>query len=62
MNLLPIPVAQLDSMWMHIEPIISRAVKLTPDRIASEDLFEAAKAGQYLLWSSAIPKDKSFVY
>ena len=59
MNLLPIPMAQLDDMWVHIEPIIKRAVLLTPDRIGTEDLFDAAKAGQYLLWIVYEEKDKN---
>ena len=59
MNLLPIPMAQLDDMWVHIEPIIKRAVLLTPDRIGTKDLLDAAIAGQYLLWIVYEEKDKN---
>jgi len=50
MKLLPIPLDQVDSMWGYIEPIIKKAVDLTPDRISTQDLYDSAKAGGYLLW------------
>ena len=40
MNLLPIPIKEVDNMWYHLEPIIKKAVSLTPDRIDTKDLYE----------------------
>jgi len=51
MNLLPIPIKEVDNMWYHLEPIIKKAVSLTPDRIDTKDLYDSAKAGVYLLWA-----------
>jgi hypothetical protein len=50
MKLLPIPIDQVENMWSHIEPVIKKAVDLTPDRINTQDLYDSAKAGGYLLW------------
>ena len=50
MKLLPIPIDQVENMWSHIEPVIKKAVDLTPDRIDTQDLYDSAKAGGYLLW------------
>ena len=58
MNFMPIPKDHIDSMWEHVEPIIKRAVGLTPDRISTEDLYEAAKKGSYLIWLVTEERDK----
>lgn len=50
MQFIPIPKDHIDSMWQHVEPIVRRAVGLTPDRIDTDDLYENAKVGAYLIW------------
>lgn len=50
MRFIPIPKDHIDSMWEHVEPIIRRAVGLTPDRIDTKDLYDNAKSGAYLIW------------
>ena len=50
MKFLPIPKDKVDVMWPYVEPIIQKAVNLTPDRIDLNDLYEQAKKGFYILW------------
>ena len=50
MQFIPIPKDHVESMWQHVEPILQRAVGLTPDRIDTKDVYEGAKKGAYLMW------------
>jgi hypothetical protein len=50
MKFIPIPKDHVESMWKHVEPILERAVGLTPDRINTQDVYEGAKSGAYLMW------------
>lgn len=50
MKFIPIMKEHIDSMWDFIEPTLHRAVGLTPDRIDTQDVYDGAKQGIYLLW------------
>ena len=50
MKFLPIPKDHVDSMWEHIEPIITRSVSLTHERIDTQTLHEDVKKVWYLMW------------
>jgi hypothetical protein len=50
MQFVPIPKEHLDNMWQYVEPIIIKAVGLTPDRIDTKNILADAKEGRYLIW------------
>ena len=50
MHFVPIPKEELDKLWPYVEPIIKRSTSLTPDRIDTNDVYEQAKRGFYLIW------------
>jgi hypothetical protein len=57
MKFIPIPKEHIDNMWEHIEPTLHRAVGLTPDRIDTNHVRDAAEKGIYLLWIVFEEKD-----
>tara|TARA_R100001460_G_scaffold32767_1_gene64249 strand:- start:18787 stop:19218 length:432 start_codon:yes stop_codon:yes gene_type:complete len=50
MKFLPVPTEKLDEIWKYAEPIINRAVSITPDRISTDDVYKAIKESGYILW------------
>jgi len=50
MKFIPIPKDHVASMWQYVEPILKRAVELTPDRIDTQDVLDGALQGAYLMW------------
>lgn len=50
MKFLPIPKDSIESLWEHIEPILNKAVSLTPERIDTANVKQDALKGGYLLW------------
>ena len=51
MKFLPVPVDHLDTQWQYIEPILNKAVCLSPRKIDIKDVYEASKQGAYLVWT-----------
>ena len=51
MKFLPVPVEYLDEKWQQIEPILNKAVCLSPRKIDISDVYEASKLGAYLVWT-----------
>jgi hypothetical protein len=51
MKFLPVPVEHLDTQWQYIEPILNKAVCLSPRKIDIKDVYEASKQGAYLVWT-----------
>ena len=51
MKFLPVPVEYLDTQWQYIEPILNKAVCLSPRKIDIKDVYEASKQGAYLVWT-----------
>ena len=51
MKFLPVPVDYLDTQWQYIEPILNKAVCLSPRKIDIKDVYEASKQGAYLVWT-----------
>ena len=43
MQFVPIPKEHLDNMWQYVEPIIIKAVGLTPDRIDTKNILAFSK-------------------
>jgi len=51
MKFLPVPVEHLETQWQYIEPILNKAVCLSPRKIDIKDVYEASKQGAYLVWT-----------
>ena len=51
MKFLPVPVDYLETQWQYIEPILNKAVCLSPRKIDIKDVYEASKQGAYLVWT-----------
>ena len=51
MKFLPVLVEHLDTQWQYIEPILNKAVCLSPRKIDIKDVYEASKQGAYLVWT-----------
>ena len=51
MKFLPVPVDYLETQWQYIEPILNKAVCLSPRKIDNKDVYEASKQGAYLVWT-----------
>jgi len=51
MKFLPVPVEHLDTQWQYIEPLLNKAVCISPRRVTIDDVYNATKKGNYLVWT-----------
>ena len=51
MKFLPVPVEHIDEKWQYIEPHLNRAVCISPRKVTIEDVYEASKLGEYMIWT-----------
>ena len=55
----PVHPELLPKVWHLIGPILDRAISLTPERVALDDIRAEAQSGEYLVW--AVIKDDDIV-
>ena len=57
MKIVPIGAPLLPQVWQHVAPLLNKAVRLSPELIRINDVYDAALQGVYLFWV-ALDEDK----
>ena len=48
-------------MWEHIAPHLDKAVRLSPEVISMDDVYEGVASGDYLVWLAIDEEEKQIV-
>ena len=48
-------------MWEHIAPHLDKAVRLSPEVISMDDVYEGVASGHYLVWPAIDEEEKPIV-
>jgi len=52
---------KLGKVWHFVEPLLNKAVSLSPEKIAIQDVLEGALHGVYLVWVAIDEENGEFV-
>lgn len=45
-----VPASLVPTLWPHISPFLEKAVRLTPELMSMDDVYNGAVAGDYIFW------------
>ena len=61
MKIVPIGAPLLPKVWQHVAPLLNKAVRLSPELIRINDVYDAALQGVYLFWVALDEDSGEFV-
>jgi len=61
MKIVPIGAPLLPKVWQHIAPLLNKAVRLSPELLRINDVYEACLKGVYVVWVALDEDSGEFV-
>lgn len=61
MKIVPIGAPLLPKVWQHVAPLLNKAVRLSPEIIRINDVYEASLKGAYVVWVALDEESGEFI-